>query len=135
MAVGTSNGHATAIIAVVEDDFAVRNALAFALKAEGFSVRSYTRAEDVLADALLAEIDCFVVDYRLPAMSGIDLLMALRAAEIAVPAILIATMAGPSVRAAADKAGAIVLEKPLIDGELFELIRGVLTGGPPNRSA
>ena len=132
---GTSSGHATATIAVVEDDFAVRNALAFALKAEGFSVRSYTRAEDVLADALLAEIDCFVIDYRLPAMSGIDLLKALRAAEIAVPAILIASMAGPAVRAAADKAGAIVLEKPLIGGELFELIGGVLTGGPPHRPA
>jgi FixJ family two-component response regulator len=89
------------------------------------------RGEDVLADALLAEIDCFVIDCGLPAMSGVDLLKALRASGITVAVVLIASMADPAVRATAGATGAIVLEKPLIGGELFELIDGLLTGGPP----
>jgi FixJ family two-component response regulator len=123
-------GAATATIAVIEDDFAVRNALMFSLQADGLSVRGYESAEDALRDTLLSEIDCFVIDHRLPRMNGLDLLATLRARGIDVPVVLIASAAGPILRASAGAAGAMVIEKPLIGDELFEFIRASLVGGP-----
>ena len=115
-------------VAVVEDDFAVRNALAFSLQVEGFSVRAYECAEDALRDGRLAEIDCFVIDYRLPSMDGVGLLEALRSRGIGAPAVLIASTSSAAMRAAAAAAGAPVIDKPLIGNELFDFLRAALPG-------
>ena len=53
-----------------------------------------------MKDIFVAEIDCLVVDYRLPNMNGLDLLKELRHRGIDAPAILIATQPSPTVRAA-----------------------------------
>ena len=131
MGAGIKDTASILTVAVVEDDFAVRNALAFSLQAEGFSVRAYQCAEDALRDARLAEIDCFIIDYRLPSMDGVGLLEVLRSRGIAAPAALIASTSGPAVRAAAVAAGAPVIEKPLIGNELFDFIRAALSGRRP----
>lgn len=109
-------------VAIVEDDDAVRNALAFSLQTGGLSVRAYQCAEDVLADGLLIEIHCFVVDYKLPAMNGLELLGELRRRGIDAPAILIATAPGVAVRAAAARLHVPIVEKPLLTEELYDLI-------------
>jgi two-component system, LuxR family, response regulator FixJ len=111
-----------ATVAIIEDDFAVRNALAFALQTDGLSVRAYGCAEDLLKDGFIAEIDCLVVDYKLPNMNGLDLLKELRRRGIDAPAILIATEPSPAVRAAAALMGASIVEKPLLTEELYDLI-------------
>ena len=111
-----------ATVAIIEDDFAVRNALAFALQTDGLSVRVYGCAEDLLKDGFIAEIDCLVVDYKLPNMNGLDLLKELRRRGIDAPAILIATEPSPAVRAAAALMGASIVEKPLLTEELYDLI-------------
>lgn len=111
-----------ATIAIIEDDFAVRNGLAFALQTDGLSVRAYGCAEDLLNDAFVAEIDCLVVDYRLPNMNGLDLLKELRNRGMDAPAILIATEPSPAVRAAVGLMGASIVEKPLLTEELYDLI-------------
>jgi FixJ family two-component response regulator len=112
----------SATIAIIEDDFAVRNALAFALQTDGLSVRAYECAEDALADALLAEIECFVVDYKLPRMNGLDLLGELRRRGIDTPAILIATAPGAAIRMDARRLDVPIVEKPLLDHELYDQI-------------
>jgi FixJ family two-component response regulator len=111
-----------ATVAIIEDDAAVRKALAFSLQTDGLSVRAYGCAEDLLADALVDEIDCLVVDYRLPNMNGLDLLKELRNRSIDAPAILIATEPSPAVRAAVGLMGASIVEKPLLTEELYDLI-------------
>jgi two-component system, LuxR family, response regulator FixJ len=115
-----------AIIAIVEDDDAVRNALAFSLQTEGLSVRAYQCAEDLLEDVFPDKIHCLVVDYKLPAMNGLDLLEELRRRGISAPAILIATGPGPAVRAQADRLHAPIVEKPLLTEELYDLITATL---------
>jgi len=61
------------MILVVEDDAAVRNSMKFSLEAEGYQVRAYSKAPDVLEAPDLSEIDCLVVDYRLEGMNGLEL--------------------------------------------------------------
>jgi two-component system response regulator FixJ len=117
-----------AIIAIVEDDAAVRSALAFSLRTEGLSVRAYACAEDLLREGALVEIECLVVDYRLPSMNGLDLLSELRRRDINTPAIMIATEPSAAVRAAAGVMGMLIVEKPLLTEELYDLIAMALIG-------
>ena len=63
-------------IVVVEDDLSLQSALVFALEAEGFTVRGFSRAAPLLSDPVQA--DCMVVDMRLPDMDGLSLVRALR---------------------------------------------------------
>jgi FixJ family two-component response regulator len=111
-----------ATVAIIEDDAAVRNALQFSLQTDGLSVRAYACAEDLLKDAQLAEIECLVIDYKLPQMNGLDLLRELRRRDISAPAILIATGPGAAVRTAAGRMGVSIVEKPLLTEELYDLI-------------
>jgi two-component system response regulator FixJ len=114
-------------VLVVDDDAAVRSSLKFALEVEGFSVRLYDRPAALLADENLPRCGCLVVDYRMPGMDGLQLVDALRARGVVLPAILITVRANKQLRIFAAKSGIdYVLEKPLSDGALVESIRSAL---------
>ena len=59
------------VIIIVDDDFAVRNSLAFVLTEEGFVVRTYCSAEMLLDGALAGDASCLVIDQKLPGLSGL----------------------------------------------------------------
>ena len=103
-------------VVVVEDDQSLLSALTFALEADGFAVAAHTTAEAALAAPLSA--DCLVVDLRLPKMDGLALIAALRDRGVATPAIVITTHPDDRIRAACRANGALIVEKPLIGGEL-----------------
>jgi two-component system response regulator FixJ len=120
-----SQGSGTVLI--VDDDAAVRSSLKFALEVEGLHVRLYDGPEALLADANLPTRGCLVVDYRMPVMDGLAMIDALRARNVAMPAILITGRANKQLRSLAVKAGVReVLEKPLSDGALVESIRSAI---------
>ena len=77
------------LVLVVEDDLAVRSSLAFSLEIEGFKVRSYATGEELLDAASLDGCDCFIIDQKLPGLSGLDLIAKLRDLHVDAPAILI----------------------------------------------
>src|SRR5436190_23520578 len=81
-------------VIVVDDDPAVRNSLKFALEIEGFAVRTYACATELLDSTDLHFGRCFVVDQKMPGMTGLDLIGQLRARRISAPAILITSHAG-----------------------------------------
>ena len=114
------------VVVIVDDDLAVRSALSFSLKTEGITVCAYASSAELLAEVPSA--DCFVIDFKLPGMDGLDLLAELRRRRIAAPAVLITTQPSASVRRRAATAGAALIEKPLLDDALFRQIREALTG-------
>ena len=64
------------------------------------------------------------MDYRLPAMDGLELVVALRARAITAPVIMITGRATPDLRVRAEKLGVRpVIEKPLPDGDLLNAIQ------------
>ena len=110
------------VIVIVDDDFAVRNSLAFALTEEGFLVRAYGSAEMLLDDVLASDANCLVIDQKLPGLSGLGLVDELRHRGVSAPAILITTGPTAQIRRAAAAAGIAIVEKPLIGEALFHEI-------------
>jgi two-component system response regulator FixJ len=114
------------VVLIVDDDAAVRSSLQFCLEIEGFVVRTYACGPDLLADLNLPETGCLVIDYRLPSMNGLDLLSELRRRRIELPAILVTTNPSVSVRKQTAAAGAVLVEKPLLNEALLDSIRIVM---------
>jgi len=116
------------LIAVVEDDMAVRCSLQFALEAEGYGVCAFADAAQALGSADIGQADCLVIDYGLPGMDGLALMEALRGRAIACPAIIIAGTPSVRCRRQAAAAGAALLEKPLMGAALSRQIDAALAG-------
>jgi two-component system, LuxR family, response regulator FixJ len=119
-----SSAPAPAVI-VVDDDMAVRSSLKFSLEIEGLAVRSYATAAELLS-ADIDPCDCLVIDQKMPDMSGLDLIAALRERNISTPAILITSHPSLSLRESAKKAHIPIVEKPLLGNALLDKIRDVL---------
>jgi len=111
------------LVLVVDDDPAVRNSLKFSLEVEGFIVRVYSSANELLRESEITEAGCLVIDYHLSEMNGLEMLNRLRERRVAVPAILITSHPSASVRQRAAEAGVRIVEKPLLGNALVEGIR------------
>ena len=117
----------TGPVIVVDDDAAVRHSLKFALELEGLSVRLFKDSAELLAASDLPRNGCFVIDYNMPGMSGIDLVGKLRQRQIHIPAILIASQVNEELQGRATRSGFLrVLEKPLHDSDLLDSIHAAL---------
>jgi DNA-binding NtrC family response regulator len=113
-------------IAVVEDDAAFRNALLYALEAQGYSVSLFDRAQDAIESRRILSADCLLIDYALPDIDGLAVLRALRGRRLTCPAIIIDSNLDACSRDQAQEAGAIVLEKPVFGEALNNALRRVL---------
>lgn len=105
------------IVAVIDDDEAVRRATARLLTAEGYRVAQYESAEAYLEAADALDADCLLLDLRMPGLDGMDLQESLARSK-AQPQIVFVTGFGDiptTVRAM--KLGAVdFLQKP-VDAE------------------
>ncbi|MGR4866453.1 response regulator [Caulobacter sp. LARHSG274] len=122
-----------ATIVLLDDDDALREAMTFALEAQGFRVRAYARPGLLPKAADLAATGCFVIDQLMPGETGLTLLHRLRAAGIASPAILITTGPSSEIQLAAARLAATIVEKPLLGERLFNVLGRLLArrdGGP-----
>lgn len=108
---------------VVDDDAAVRRALAFALDLEGFAVEICASAEALLDLELQSAGAFLVIDERLPGMSGSQALNRLRSRGVLLPAALVTSHPTAALRAAAAAGGTPILEKPLMGETLIQTIR------------
>lgn len=117
------------VIVVVDDDLAVCNSLKFSLELEGFSVCTYGSGAALLHAGDLGTYDCFVVDQRMPGMSGLDLIAKLRDRQISAPAILIVSEPNAALSARAAKVNVPIVEKPFLGNALVDRIREACQGG------
>jgi two-component system, LuxR family, response regulator FixJ len=112
---------------VVVDDADVLGSLRFLLETDGFKVRTFRTGAALLNAVDPTGVDCFVIDYKMPNMNGIDLASRLRSRDIAAPIILITGYADETILTRAAAAGVRhVLEKPLLDESLIKRIRGAI---------
>jgi two-component system, LuxR family, response regulator FixJ len=114
------------LVLVVEDDLAVRSSLAFSLEIEGFKVRSYATGEELLNAGSLDGCDCFIIDQKLPGLSGLDLIARLRDRHVDAPAILITSNPSASLCRQAEHARVPIVEKPLLGNVLLDRIHDML---------
>ncbi len=117
------------VVAIVDDDAAVCNSLKFSLELEGFTVRTYGSAAEFLAANDLGAFNCLVIDQRMPAMNGMELIAKLRDRKVRTPAILIISHPNAALSARASIAGIPIVEKPLLGNALLEKIREACRAG------
>jgi two-component system, LuxR family, response regulator FixJ len=111
------------VIAVVDDDPAVCSSLKFALELEGLAVSIYHSGAELLQAGELQDFNCFIVDQRMPGMTGMELVEVLRKRLILTPAILIISHPNAALSARARDAAIPIVEKPLLGNALIERIR------------
>ena len=119
-----------AVISIVDDDKAVRDALQRMLGAHGFSANAFASAEQFLNWPHLDETACLILDVRMPGMTGLALHHALSSRGCRIPTILITACPTDGERERAIAAGAVsYLAKPLSEAVLLDLVRDAL---PPD---
>ncbi len=111
------------VIVVVDDDPAVCNSLKFSLELEGFAVRTYRSGTQLLDSGDIRDCNCFVVDQRMPGLTGMELIAKLRQRNVLTPAILILTHPNAALTARAKLAQIDIVEKPLLGNALVDRIR------------
>jgi len=116
------------VVAIVDDDPAVCNSLKFSLELEGFAVRAYRSGAQFLAAGNFRDCNCFIIDQRMPGMSGMELIAILREGKVSIPAILIVSQLNNVLSARAAEARIPIIEKPLLNNALVEKIREVCEG-------
>jgi two-component system, LuxR family, response regulator FixJ len=117
---------------VVDDDAGVLGSLRFLLETDGFDVRTFRDGASLLNAVRSTGVDCFVIDYKMPDMNGIDLAGRLRTRDIAAPVILITGYPDENIVARAATAGVRhVLLKPLLEESLVTRIRGAIQESRP----
>ena len=122
-----SRSAAVPVVYVVDDDMDVLGSLRFLLETDGFEVRTFRSGAALLNAMVNREVDCFVIDYKMPAMSGIDLAARLRNRDIEAPIILITGYPDENIPAKAAAAGIHhVLLKPHLEESLVSRIRGAI---------
>ena len=115
------------VVYVVDDDTDVLGSLRFLLETDGFDVRTFRSGAALLNGNVASEADCFVIDYKMPAMSGIDLANRLRNRHVGAPIILITGYPDENIREKAAAAGIRhVLLKPHLEESLVSRIRGAI---------
>ena len=115
------------VVYVVDDDTGVLGSLRFLLETDGFVVRTFRSGAGLLSAIATGEADCFVIDYKIPAMSGIELASRLRNRDTDAPIILITGYPDENILEKAAAAGIRhVLQKPHLEENLASRIRGAI---------
>jgi two-component system, OmpR family, response regulator RegX3 len=121
-------------VLVVEDEPAVRDALGYALRDEGFDVDVADDGETGLRAAQDGGYDVLVLDLMLPKMSGTEVCRRLRA-ESAVPIIMLTAKGAELDRVLGLEIGADdYVTKPFSMAELIGRIRAILRRRELDRS-
>jgi FixJ family two-component response regulator len=118
------------LIAIVDDDDLMRNALQGLLKSVGLPARAFASAEEFLKSGQPDQIACLIADIRMPGMSGLELQAKLNAARYRIPIIFITAHGDAKMRMQALRAGAVeFLAKPFDDEALLGNVRAALENG------
>ncbi len=115
------------VVAIIDDEAAVRNALSRLLGACSIRTRSYASARDFLDCLHSDKPDCLIVDLQMPGMTGIELLEQLTRSGSAIPSIVITAHGDAELRNRCRAAGALAyLTKPFDGTLLLESVNSVV---------
>ena len=115
------------LIAIVDDDDALRNSLDNLLRSVGFRVQGFASAEAFLQAKQANETACLILDVRMAGMNGLELQRQLVAANWRIPIIFVTAYADDDARERALAAGAVAfLYKPCREEDLLSAIDAIL---------
>jgi FixJ family two-component response regulator len=86
---GSDLKRATLLIAIIDDDDAVRRAIGRLVGASGYAAALFASADQFLASEQAEEASCIITDVQMPGLSGLDLQDRLLATGSRTPIIFI----------------------------------------------
>ena len=115
------------VVAIVDDDEAVRSSLEGLLRAAGLPAKVFASAEEFLDSGQQHDAACLIADIRMPGMSGLELQARLNSQNCRIPTIFITAHGDTNMRMQALRAGASeFLTKPFSDHVLLDRVRVAL---------
>lgn len=120
----TEKDNEAPIVHIVDDDDGVRYALMRLFNDAGFENRTYISGDEFIETFSAGHVGCLVVDIRMPGMSGLEVLSALKDKGIRMPVIVITGHGDVKTGVQAMKSGAFdFIEKPFSDETLLDAVQ------------
>ena len=122
------------VISVVDDDISVRKSLDRLIRSVRMEVKVFASAEEFLNSERPCDVDCLILDVRLPGMSGIELHRHLLATKCDVPVIFITAHGSDDhARAEAESEWTVgYFIKPFSGDDLLDAVNAALKWKPGN---
>ena len=120
----------TPLLACIDDDPSIREAIKGLLKASGLTAQTFSSAEEFLKFDRLEDTSCLIMDVQLGGMSGLQLQNHLAKSGYGIPIIFITAFPDERIRERALSAGAVCfLSKPVTKEGLLTCIHAALHRG------
>ena len=115
-------------VAIIDDDDALRDALAVLVSAAGWHADGYASAEAFLASLDDERASCALLDIRLPGMDGMELFRKLADVAPGFPVVILTGHGDVPMAVEALKAGAVdFIEKPFDPDRLLSSLRQAMS--------
>ncbi len=116
--------HQSPLVYLIDDDEAVREALAFLIRTVGLRVEAFAESAHFLSAFERDAIGCLILDVRMPGMGGLQVQELLAAQGVDLPVIVITGHGDLELCRRAFKAGAVeFLTKPIDEHALLEAVQ------------
>jgi FixJ family two-component response regulator len=120
------------VVAIVDDDEAVRTTLASLVSSLGYEARTYRSGTDFLRERRDEDPACMIADIQMPVMAGDELQARLVEAGRSFPIIFMTAFPTEPVRRRVLEAGAhCYLSKPIGGDEIIRCLDEALAGHAP----
>lgn len=117
------------LIAVIDDEDAVRTALRRLLDSVGMNVETFSGGGEFLKSLSTHRPDCAVLDLHMPDVTGFDVLKQIAEMRCGVPVVVMTGQDTPDAEASAKRGGASAyLRKPIV---LLSAISTAIATTPP----
>ena len=119
---------AIALIAIVDDDEAIRLGLSSLARSEGYDVRLFASAEAFLAQVDAIAPDCVITDIQMPGIGGLEMQYILKQSHPALPILVMTAFPEQPIRDKALAAGAICfLSKPFDAETILQFVAAAIS--------
>jgi FixJ family two-component response regulator len=122
-------GDSQAVIAIVDDEESICNALSRLMRSAGFKTMAFTSGHEFMARAAECKPDCVVLDLHMPGLDGFEIHARLQSAlqGANIPIIILTADSFPDTSARALEKGAYAfLRKPVDDVLLLAAVNAAL---------
>jgi FixJ family two-component response regulator len=112
-----------AIVHIVDDDAALRDALGRLFETVGLGTKTYAAARDFFAANAADSLGCIIIDIRLPDMSGLEFYSQLTQMGVRLPVVMMTGYGDIAMSVRAMKRGAVdFLAKPFRDQDMLDAV-------------
>jgi FixJ family two-component response regulator len=121
------------LIAIVDDDLAIREALEDLIKSHGYDCRLFGSAEEFLQSA--TDVECVVVDVEMPGMNGLEMQQTMNRRSPRPPTIFVTSYTDKWTRTKALEGGAFaIFGKPVDVASLITTVEAAVGRPRPSLS-